>query len=304
MITSSDFNSLNLIFQQTDVPLCKLIPYFNAKPRVSLEDLCNWINKKLFAPEAIQSDGVILSGLNRSVTLKNQNECGNKEIRISNCDESYIYINAGVKQVSIHSCREVTVYISAVSGLATMDKCESCTFVMAGSLVRVGNSVDCTLHAYSPFPPVLYGDNRGVILAPFNVFLTELGSLLETMGIPSVNNNPKCSHSWSTPIELNTEQTAQGYSLMQPKDFFKMVLPSAFGSLNPTVQFTPEEFVNAINIRDEYFESIQNMISKANLNEEQERRLHMAIQGYFREWLVSTGNIKGPMELVKMIDQE
>ena len=245
-----------------------------------------------------------MSGLNRSVALKNQNECNGKEIRISNCDESYIYINAGVKQVSIHSCREVTVFISAVSGLATMDKCESCTFVIAGSLVRVGNSVDCILHVYSPFPPVLYGDNRGVVLAPFNVFLNDLERLIESNGIPTSSINPKCSHNWSAPIELNTEQTAQGYSLMQPKDFFKLVLPSAFASGNPTVLFTPEEFVNAINIRDEYFESIQNMISKANLNEEQERRLHMAIQGYFREWLVSTGNIKGPMELVKMIDQE
>ena len=305
MITSSDFNSLNLIFVQGEVPLCKLIPYYNSKPRVSLEDLFTWINKKLNAPaDFIQHDAVLLSGLNRSVSLKSQSECNGREIRISNCDESYIYVNAGVKQVSIISCREVTVYISAVSGLATMDKCEACTVVIAGSLIRVGNNVDCTVHIYSPFPPVLYGDNRGIILAPFNVFLNELATIFDNFGIPSVNINPKCSHNWSAPIEMNTEQTGQGYSLMQPKDFFKMVLPSNFGSGNPTIQYTPEEFVNAINIREEYFESIQNMISKAGLNEEQERRLHMAIQGYFREWLVSTGNIKGPMELVKMIDQE
>ena len=134
--------------------------------------------------------------------------------------------------------------------------------------------------------------------------MNELGSLLENAGIPSVSMNPKCSHNWSAPIEMNTEHSAQGFTLMQPKDFFKLVLPSSFSSSNPTALYTPEEFVSAISIREDYFESIQTMISKANLNEEQERRLHMAIQGYFREWLVSTGNIKGPMELVKMIDQE
>lgn len=305
MVTSSDFNSLNLIFSQSEVPLCKLIPYYNSKPRVSLEDLHSWINKKLNAPaETLHSEGLQISGLNRSVSLKSQIECSGREIRIANCDESYIYINAGVKQVSIINCREVTVFISAVSGLATMDKCESCTVVIAGSLVRVGNNVDCTVHVYSPFPPVLYGDNRGVVLAPFNVYLPDLHSLLEAQGIPSTSNNPKCSHNWSAPIEMNTEQAGQGYLLMQPKDFFKLVLPSAFSASNPTTDFTPEEFVNAVNIREEYFESIQNMISKANLNEEQERRLHTAIQGYFREWLVTTGNVKAPMELVKMIDQE
>ena len=305
MVTSSDFNSLNLIFVQSEVPLCKLIPYYNSKPRVSLEDLHSWINKKLSAPsDSYQPDALHLTGLNRSVSLKSQIECSGREVRITSCDESYIYVNAGVRQVSIINCREVTVFISAVAGLATIDKCESCTVVIAGSLVRVGNNVDCTIHVYSPFPPVLYGDNRGVVLAPFNVYLSELESLMESLGIPSVTVNPKCSHNWSAPIEMNTEQSGQGYLLLQPKDFFKLVLPSTFGSSNPTTQFTPEEFVNAINIREEYFESIQNMISKANLNEEQERRLHMAIQGYFREWLVSTGNVKAPMELVKMIDQE
>jgi TBCC domain-containing protein 1 len=150
----------------------------------------------------------------------------------------------------------------------------------------------------------MYGDNRGVVLAPFNANINDLASILESAGVPSVSSNPKCSHNWSAPIEMNTENSGQGFALMQPKDFFKLVLPNAFISSNPSVQFTPEEFVNAINLREGYFESIQTMISKANLNEEQERRLHMAIQGYFREWLVSTGNIKAPMELVKMIDQE
>jgi hypothetical protein len=305
MVTAGDFNGLSLVFVQGDMPLCKSIPYFNAKPRVSLEDLNNWINKKLVVPgEISNAETVTLAGLNRSVSIKSQAECAGREVRITNCDESYIYINAPIKQVSFQSCREVTVFISAVAGLATMDKCENCCLVIAGNFIRVGNSVDCAVHIYSPFPPVLYGDNRGVVLAPFSVHMEELSGMMEASGIPSVGNNPKCSHNWSAPVEMNTEHSGQGFALMQPKDFFRMVLPNSFGASNPTVQFTPEEFVTAVNIREEYFESIQNMISRANLNEEQERRLHMAIQGYFREWLVSTGNIKAPMELVKMIDQE
>lgn len=305
MVTAGDFNCLNLIFIQSDMPLCKYIPYFNAKPRVGLEELSGWITKKLVSPvETVPTDSISLIGLNRGVTLKSPAECNGKDLRICNCDESYIYVNAAVKQVSILSCREVTVFVAAVAGLATMDKCENCTLVILGSLIRVGNCVDTTVHIYSPFPPVLYGDNRGVNLAPFNVNIPDLPVLIESCGIPSNTQNPKCIHNWSAPIEMNTENSGQGFNLMQPKDFFKLVLPATFGALNPGLAFTPEEFVNAIKIREEYFESIQNMISKANLNDEQEKRLHMAIQGYFREWLVSSGNIKGPLELVKLIDQE
>ena len=305
MITSGDFNHLSLVFTQSDLPLCKYVPYFNAKPRVGLEEISAWITKKLLSPvEALQSDAISLNSLNKGVTLKTASECTGRDLRICNCDESYIYVNAGVRQVSILSCREVTVFVAAVSGLVTMDKCENCTLVILGSLVRVGNCVDTTVHIYSPFPPVLYGDNRGVNLAPFNVNIPDLPALMDACGIPSSSTNPRCVHNWSAPIEMNTENTGQGFNLMQPKDFYKLVLPASFGAANPAVGFTPEEFVNAVKIREEYFDSIQNMISKAGLNEEQEKRLHMAIQGYFREWLVSSGNIKGPLELVKLIDQE
>jgi TBCC domain-containing protein 1 len=305
MITSGDFNHLSLVFVQGDQPLCKYVPYFNAKPRVGLEELSAWITKKLLSPvEAPQTDAISLNGLSKGVTLKNASECNGRDLRICNCDESYIYVNAGVRQVSILSCREVTVYVSSVSGLATMDKCENCTLVILGSLIRVGNCVDTTVHVYSPFPLVLYGDNRGVNLAPFNVNIPDLPVFMENCGIPASSSNPKCIHNWSSPVEMNTENAGQGFTLMQPKDFYKLVLPTSFNSINPGLAFTPEEFVNAIKIREEYFESIQNMISKANLNEEQEKRLHMAIQGYFREWLVSSGNIKGPLELVKLIDQD
>ena len=48
--------------------------------------------------------------------------------------------------------------------------------------------------------------------------------------------------------------------------------------------------------------NIKSMIKDAKLVEEQEKALHVAIQGYFRDWLVSSGNIKNITELVKMID--
>mmetsp|Transcript_8628 Transcript_8628/g.8592 ORF Transcript_8628/g.8592 Transcript_8628/m.8592 type:complete len:256 (-) Transcript_8628:38-805(-) len=247
---------------------------------------------------------LLLSALNRSVVIKGQNECQGKDIRLFNCEESYVYINTAVKQISLINCREVTLFVTAVSKVATMDKCELCTIALTANMLRVGNSVDCTVYVYSPFPPVLYGDNRGITLGPFNVYYPEVMRMMENAEIANSNANPKCIHNWSAPIEMNSEQSGHCFTLLQPKDFFKLVLPGQFGAQNPVPQLTPEEFVNAIRIREEYFASIQGAIAKAGLNEEQERRLHLAIQGYFREWLVSSGNVKGPLELVRMIDQE
>ena len=50
--------------------------------------------------------------------------------------------------------------------------------------------------------------------------------------------------------------------------------------------------------------NIKTSIKDAKLFEEQEKALHVdiGIQGNFREWLVSSGNIKSITELAKMID--
>ncbi|CAG9335984.1 unnamed protein product [Blepharisma stoltei] len=314
-LTSSEFNSLGFLFipiaGTPEVPISRMVPYYQTKPqmtRVHSDDLSEWINRKLICPtnEMIsERPGVLLlSALNRSVVIKGQNECQGKDIRLFNCEESYVYINTAVKQISLINCREVTLFVTAVSKVATMDKCELCTIALTANMLRVGNSVDCTVYVYSQFPPVLYGDNRGITLGPFNVYYPEVMRMMENAEIPNSNINPKCVHNWSAPIEMNSEQSGHCFTLLQPKDFFKLVLPGQFGAQNPVPQLTPEEFVNAIRIREEYFASIQGAIAKAGLNEEQERRLHLAIQGYFREWLVSSGNVKGPLELVRMIDQE
>ena len=45
------------------------------------------------------------------------------------------------------------------------------------------------------------------------------------------------------------------------------------------------------------------MIKEAGFQESQEKAFHFALQGYFREWLVTTGNFKPMNDLVKMIDE-
>jgi hypothetical protein len=236
------------------------------------------------------------------VIIKGSDEARDKDIRIINCEESYIYINTYIRQVSFINCKEVTCLVAASSKLCTMDKCDTCTLVISSNLLRIGNSVDCSIHAYVPMPPVLYGDNRGLTLGPLNVFYPDLPAQIERAGIPLAVQNPKCAHNWSSPINMNSEGTS--FNLLQPKDFFKLALPQVLNPQEPSPSLTPEQFVNAIRIREEYFANIQNMISRANLTEEQEKRLQMAIQGYFREWLISTGLVKAPTELVRMIDQE
>ena len=312
-LTAAEFNALSFVFTTVPgsaEPLSRLTQLFNSKNpaiKASGEDLADWLtaNTPIAAFDAtLTAPGVLaISGLSRAVTVKQDKEVAGKDVRILNCEESQIFINGPVRQLLLLNCRDVTCFVAAVGRICTMDKCENCVLTAASAVVRIGNSVDCTAHLYSVLPPALYGDNRSLTLGPMNAHYPEMIKHLERAGLPLGTTVPKCVHNWSTPVEMSAEPSAHCYQLMQPKDFFTIVLPRDLEGQGLSPVLTPEEFVDAIRIRGEHFATVQNLIARARLNEDQERLLHQAVQGYFREYLVSSGRIKGPVDLVKMMDQ-
>ena len=57
-------------------------------------------------------------------------------------------------------------------------------------------------------------------------------------------------------------------------------------------------------LRNAKFVEVQQKIKAAGLTSEQEKMLHVAIQGYFREWFVQTAQYKQITDLVKIMDHE
>lgn len=81
-----------------------------------------------------------------------------------------------------------------------------------------------------------------------------------------------------------------------------MSLPRRFG--DGPLFLCPPEFTKMMELRAGKMAEIQNKIKDAKLTHEQEKMLHVAIQGYFREWFVASAQYKPTTELVKMIDQD
>jgi hypothetical protein len=80
----------------------------------------------------------------------------------------------------------------------------------------------------------------------------------------------------------------------------KLSLPKKFGEA--PLFLCPQEFVKMMELRAGKFAEIQSKIKDAKLMNEQEKMLHVAIQGYFREWFVASSQYKPTTELVKMMD--
>ena len=94
----------------------------------------------------------------------------------------------------------------------------------------------------------------------------------------------------------------QSVSLIPAHDFMKMALPKKWGDC--PLFLCPSEYVKMMELRQAKFAEIQAKIKAANLTHDQEKMLHVAIQGYFREWFCQSKEYKPITDLVKIMDQE
>jgi TBCC domain-containing protein 1 len=196
----------------------------------------------------------------------------------------------------MQNCINCIVFVAAVGKISSIDKCENCQISVATNFLRVSNSIDTTIYSYVTQEPILFGDNRGLILAPHNVGYNDFMQFLK---FAKIHLSSVYINNWGKPIIMNKEEKEM-FEIMLPKDYMRMVVP--FNSDNCGLNLSPKEYYDVIKEREETMNSIKAMIKDAKLLEEQEKALHVAIQGYFRDWLVSSGNIKNISELVKMID--
>jgi len=102
-------------------------------------------------------------------------------------------------------------------------------------------------------PPYLFGDNRGVILAPFNVGYTGLKAHLETCELEISEENIK---NFTLPVQSKIDKHA--FAIMDPEEFTSAILPISFKESE--LILTPVEYKQIINLRNSIFKKVQDKI--------------------------------------------
>ncbi|KAL4506852.1 hypothetical protein ABPG72_001273 [Tetrahymena utriculariae] len=306
---------------------------FNVVNRVNMHTLSEYISTSISTNEQA-IDVIYIQGLTKSVMCKDEKFCADQDLRILNCEDSYIYIDAAVQSLSVTNCTNTTIFISAVNKICTIDKSENLTITVASNFLRIGNTIDSTVYYYGSYYPVLYGDNRSVTLAPNNANYLDLFERMKQSKIPL---NYKSSLNFASPIVMNQNQ-AMSYTILSTKEFFPINLPPQFKPvshsqvqtfeqiLSPQFEkylidqknnqqetvstnmiiplLAPNDYRDQVIQRFKLYTDYQGMLKNSGLSDSQSRHLQNAIQGYFREWMVQTGQIKPISDLVKMINQD
>ena len=314
-INANEFNTFKFLFTIEDnkfntnihdknkknTSLSNYLHCFDNLPPVTKINM-NIINEFLLsaistsAPEL--SNYVIIKGLSKCVTIKSGNEYQNKNLLISNCDDTYIYINTNVSNCKISLCTNCTIVIAVASKIISIDKCEKCNICIISNYSRISNMIDSTVYLFSVYEPILYGDNRGLKLGPHNVTYNDLYIHVKESRLTITQNSYK---NFSMPIYLNNNNK-EHINIVKPEEFTTIVVP--FEAKEPfNYILTPKAYLEVIQKRYNNYMNIQKLIKDAGFQESQEKGFHIALQGYFREWLVTSGNFKPMNDLVKMIDE-
>ncbi len=152
-----------------------------------------------------------------------------------------------------------------MSKVVSIDKCELSTICLSTNLLRISNSIDTYIYSYLLQKPILYGDNRGLMLGPQNAFSSDLATHLKNASLGVSKDNFKL---WADPILMNC-QDDKSHDLVNPKEFTRFICP--FNNDN-SIHLAPKEFIDTIIEKEQIMEQVKQLVKVTNLEETREER--------------------------------
>ncbi|GJQ11130.1 hypothetical protein GpartN1_g2921.t1 [Galdieria partita] len=239
-----------------------------------------------------------LSQLCRCTILRSGTEeepLSHRDVRIRNCQEVYIYLLNGMDCVSVEGCSDCIIFIGAAYCISVTG-CEGVKIISTSKFLRITNVVDSTFYLCVNHEPALLGDNRGLRLAPFNAFYPCLEEHMTSCGVSTVSNY------WNEPFVIldSSYPPSTVSNILPPEQLCPFAVPvqnnDGVTKKNPVP--LPKEYLDAVDEKAKSVDCLRDLVRQQHEHVDLER----TVQHYFREWLISTGNIRQIHDLVKLTE--
>eukprot|EP00793_Prasinoderma_coloniale_P003289 PRCOL_00005924-RA len=265
-----------------------------------------------------------VEGVHRATAVRTEADIAAPgDLVVTECAEGVVYALAPLRRAIVSSCRDGVAVLGAVGAVARIERCERMQVLLCCKRVVVSNCHDCTLFLATNTPPILVGDNRNVLVAPYNTFYPSLRAHLAAARIdPTVN----C---WDTIALLEEEDelvrpTVHGGAgaapaavhAMPPERFVPFIVPivesgtaasAAAAASQPhqadatqTNPFSlPPEYAAALEAKVRSVAQLRAAVKEASLSDERRRELQSVIQSHFKDWLLHSGNMRQVFDLAR-----
>lgn len=290
------------------------------------------------APGAPSS--VRLVGARRRTFVLREAQLRGGSLQIVDCHACYIYVLAPLRCAELLGCCGCTVLLGAVEAVVSLLHCERLRLHCATRALRLHNCLDTSLALCIATPPLLWGDNHRLTLAPLHSTYAGLAAHLATAGL-----SPHLDHNyWSRPLHLSHELSAappadatsgdappphahaptpyaptphapppggadERVVLLPPHKLTPFHIPvdvpagAAQGQGTAPVCELPAEYAAALRRSSRRLDDFRAEVEALDTSASLKQELQRTLQANFKEWLQRSGNLRQLHDLVAISAQ-
>ncbi|KDO16543.1 hypothetical protein SPRG_17944 [Saprolegnia parasitica CBS 223.65] len=236
---------------------------------------------------------LVLSNIAKSTVIKRADEMTPRsDVTIFACHDAFIYILGPIVLVPNN-------------GVLSIDRCESVKVTGVAALLRVHNCLDSVFNVYTPRRGLFSGDNRGLVVGPYNCTYPMLEHHLSTSEFAFA---PHTAGMWDKLLNLASPEDAtekDAIVLQSPSQFLDVCIPVKMELSAPAVSKAPlltlpPPFEAVVQQLHANVESLRLLLAEDDLESAGKRALEQAIQAKFKEWLTSSGHAREVLDLVQL----
>ncbi|NWT35351.1 TBCC1 protein, partial [Cardinalis cardinalis] len=229
---------------------------------------------------------VIMSHVYRQTLAKSSDTLVGAHVRISRCNESFIYLLSPLRSVTIEKCRNSTVVLGPVEVSVHVQSCDNVKVIAVCHRLSLSSTKGCTFHTLTPTQPLILSGNLAVSFAPFHTHYPMLEDHMAQVGLATLPNY------WDSPMLVCRDSgDTSVFRLLPPSDFYTFVIPFEMeGDTTETPGGLPQEYQEVLRQREQKMQLWERMVEEAELNRDQRKQLQAVVINKFYEWLVQTGN--------------
>eukprot|EP00164_Ancoracysta_twista_P002665 GFYU01003543.1.p1 GENE.GFYU01003543.1~~GFYU01003543.1.p1 ORF type:complete len:546 (-),score=72.71 GFYU01003543.1:47-1684(-) len=309
-------------------PLSALAPFWlrTSEARVPISEIEDWTTaylttNDLFSPwissianAKTQIDGrfpednvrkidgrpLVLSAINKKTVLKTESDINGENIKIVNSHNCYLYILAPVGFATVFGCTNCTIVLGSVQNVLGIEHCERVKFVVATRSVRISSCMDISMYVCSNTKPMLVGDNRGIQFGPYNTFYPQLESHMRASKLtPKLNMWKSPVTDWDPDIKSHASNL-----LIQPENYNTFSVPFKMnGTTRANPCTIPPEYAVHVERKQKAFTVLRQAIKEIKMDDNTQKDLQQIIQNQFKEWLMTSGNLRQIQDLLHLDQQ-
>lgn len=138
-----------------------------------------------------------ICGMTKGTLVRGEDSFPDDELIIHECQDSCIYALAPLARAKITACSDCVIVIGPTSGCVTVENCTRIKMIYAATSTCITACHESVLHLATTRTPFLFGDNRFLQLAPYNIEYERLVSHLKMAGLNVSSNR------WNQPVLIN-----------------------------------------------------------------------------------------------------